>query len=174
MASQAAYDDAREVPRPARPDRRRLVSDAYDQHGTALFRLAHAICGDEERAATAVVQAFDVAFTDSRRTGRVVLIPQDLVRLTYLACVACCTAPPGTADGSPGANDATPLSACLVGLDCQRRALIALTLYGDHTYDEAAVLLHIDPAAAARALRITLREAARGPRSRHASPGSAP
>jgi DNA-directed RNA polymerase specialized sigma24 family protein len=174
MASQAAYDDARTVAHRPRPDRRSLISDAYDEHGTTLFRLAHAICRDDEMAATAVVQAFDVAFTDSRRTGQDVRIPQDLVRLTYLACLASCSAPRGPADEHPEATDATPISACLLGLDCQRRALLALTLYGDHTYDEAAELLHIDPSAAARALRITLRESARGPRSHHAQPGSAP
>ena len=174
MAADAAYDGGPEVGHAARPDRLSLIGDAYDEHGIALFRLAHAICRDDEMAAAAVVQAFHAAFADSSRTDRDARIFHDLVRLTYLACMDAYAAPNGPADEGSEAPDATPMDACLLGLDCQRRALLALTLFGDHTYDEAAALLHIEPSAAARALRITLRESGRVPRSRNGRARPAP
>jgi hypothetical protein len=113
-----------------------------------LFRLAHVICGNVEMASSAVCQAFEAAFSDTHRHADRPPTSRDLARLTYLACtltplLSC--APSGT--DVPGA---------LTPTEPQRRALLALTMYGDHTYREAATLLHIDPASAAQALRTTL------------------
>jgi len=44
--------------------------------------------------------------------------------------------------------------------DLRRRALPALTMYGSFTYNEAASMLHLEPASAAELLRTALRESA--------------
>ncbi len=131
---------------PGDPDS--MSSNLFDEHGAALFRLAHMICRNVEMASCAVVQAFDAAFTDNLRTGKEPRIAHDLARLTYLACTLTHPVP-----SDPTVQDQ---AAAITTTEPQRRALLALTMHGDHTYAEAAALLYIDPDTAAQALRTTL------------------
>lgn len=148
MRSQSGHNDpsARE-----HPERHTAISRLYNRHGASLYRLAYAICGDVEMACAAVAQAFGAAFTDAGRTSREEQISHDLARRTYLAC-------------SLMLSTSTAASARDVGITAGRpstldpsRALLALTLHGDRTYNEAALLLDIDPLVAAKTLRAELR-----------------
>ncbi len=107
------------------------AGDAYDRHGAALFRLAHTLCGDTVQAEAAVSSAFHDAFAGRRDVAPGSRPCHDLARLVYLAC-------------SPGQP-----APCAV-------ALLALTMYGDHTYAEAAALLQVDAQVAAAMLRAAL------------------
>ncbi len=106
----------------------------YADHGAALFRLAHAICGDDELAADAVGAAIASAVEAGQPDQRPL---RELARATFRACTE------------------------LVEDPAPQRALLALTLWGDHTYDDAAALLRLSPATAAQVLRTTLLEVAR-------------
>lgn len=147
MSPMSAHpDDAGALVAPDTPAR--VPSDLHDQHETALLCLAHTICQNDEMASRAVAQAFDAAFADTPRSGENPRLRHLLARLTYLACTLMYPAPT-----APTARD---LTAPHTVTDPHRRALLALTTYGDHTCDEAATLLHLNPDSAARALRTTM------------------
>jgi len=115
------------------------VASLYDTYGAALYRLAHIVVGDSGRAETAVCEGFRSA----RAHPLVGEAPEDawreLVRLTLLAAWTM------SGTGRTGA------------------ALLGLTLFGDHTYREAALLLDMEPDEAADVLRAALRDVARRP-----------
>lgn len=132
------------------PDRT-ATGSLYDGHGTALFRLAHAMTGDVDAAERAVVEAFRRA-CGSRRTGPARSVGQELTRFIVEACLkessVASTRRPGTDESS---------SADLV--ESQGRVLVGLTMHHQYTYRDAAALLEMDAAVAADLLRTALRRA---------------
>jgi hypothetical protein len=115
--------------------------------------------GDREKASTAVAQAFARAADQPSLLGGG-RGASELARLTYLSC----------ADLFPDVDQRGDEDQPAVGVDTsrarpsrgdlRRRALLALTMYGNFTYNEAASMLRLEPASAAELLRTTLRESA--------------
>lgn len=131
--------------------------ELYDRHATALFSLAHAISGNAEAAVSAVSKAFQEACADPATGDFGREVHHELSRLTFLAC-----RPPGNASEdprlapAPGAGAPTDYDVTVA--NPRHRALLGLTMYGDHSYRDAATLLDLEPADAAAALRMMLRE----------------
>ncbi len=141
----------------ASADRLDEIGTMYDRHGTALYRLAYTICLSVEPASLAVVQAFHDATDDVALAGVGTArqrVRHVLARLTYRACQPWQPLRRGSELHDPAGT--AVVSSPLLPLDPQRRVLLALTLYGDHTYHEAALLLRMDPDTAAATLRQTL------------------
>jgi len=115
------------------------VARLYDNYGAALYRLALIVVGDSGRAETAVCEGFRRA----RAHPLMGEAPEDawreLVRLTMLAAWT------------------------MAGTVRTGSALLGLTLIGDHTYREAALVLDMEPDEAAGVLRAALREVGRRP-----------
>lgn len=100
----------------------------YDRYGAAMYTFALTVTRSPAAAAAAVLEVFRTAAATSA-PGRAW---QRLAHATLAAC--------------PPSEEPEVLS----------RSLLALTLYGSHTYREAAVLLGIDSDEAAQRLRETL------------------
>ncbi len=131
-----------------------VASELYDSCGERLFRLAHLVTGDTAAASAAVVTAFELAY------GGSTLVPSDrrawheLARLTYAACREPDVSPPSRNHDTWPAEMA-PVC-CMRTWFPQQRALLALTMHGDHDYREAATLIGLEPRWAAALLRGTL------------------
>lgn len=143
-------------------DRLALIGSLYDRHGARnLFHLAYAVCGDIETAGSSVVHAFETAAKDPHFQVDGSRSAHDLARLTFDASIGHLDSrptPTGPFQGPSETDDATPTSAWFRSQDLEHRALLALTLFGDHTYREAAALLDLDPGNAAQMLRTMLRD----------------
>lgn len=99
-----------------------------DLHACGLFDLAYTICGSGTVAESAVLDAFQAACADSSSTDPAKRVSQELSRLVFLACRAAEEVIPAESRGGD-----------------TRHALLGLTLYGEHTYAEAARLLGLEP-----------------------------
>ena len=110
---------------------RLAASELYNRYGVLLYALALMVTTRRSDAESAVVEGFRAAATAANEQSHTTL--HVLARATFAAC------PP------------------IAGRAAQWAALLALTLYGAHTYREAAATLGIEPEDAARYLRIDLR-----------------
>jgi DNA-directed RNA polymerase specialized sigma24 family protein len=144
-------------------------AELYDRHATALFNLAYAISGNAEAAASAVSEAFREACADPATGDAGRRVHQVLSRLTFLACRNNAVGHPRL-DPAPEGDAPTDYDA--TETDARYRALLGLTMHGQRTYRDAATLLDLEPAEAAAALRMMLREHARSIHGRE--PSSSP
>lgn len=137
------------------------LGELYDRHGGALFKLAHAVAGDDTEAGAAVVQALaavcDATCGDPGSTDPSVSVLHELSRRTFLAASAPAAAPVGSGEQDPVEDIVHAVDTSLVARDPRQRALLGLTRCGDHTYREAAALLGMSPDVAAQELRTALR-----------------
>lgn len=118
------------------------LSELYDRCGEHLFRLAHIMTGDTDTASSAVVRAFEQACTRSTLAPAGSQSWHELARLTYAA--ASREADSGRALRTRAAC-ACARRCCMRAWSPEQRALLALTMYGDHDYREAARLIGLDP-----------------------------
>lgn len=156
MATSPPWD----MPRDARS---RFVDHACDHHGEAMLGLAVMILGGPAEAELAVVDAISDAYARSlgTRAHDSGSLRRELARLTYWRCIR--GRGPGTANDPPAATTVglEPGSASLATeslrtLPVQERAAIALCLYGEHTYQEAADLLALPSETVAELLSLGL------------------
>lgn len=136
------------------PRDRPARAELYDRHGSGMFCLAYLSTSDPDAAADAVVAAFEGAetvttYADPKRIARA------LARRTFLACPLY----PPVRDPGTGPNGA-PRPDELSHMSQRARQLIGLTLFGSHSYRQAAALLRLDPQTAASVLTELLRDTA--------------
>ena len=134
--------------------RRSFAEQAWGRQGATLFRLAHLVCQDEGQASTALVHAFATVSSAGPPFPAGRQLTRELARSTVLACTETMPALSGPATTSEPLEEG--------GLPLRGRALLALVVYGEHTYREAATVLHTDREAAAQELRSALRSVADG------------
>jgi len=127
------------------------LADLWGAHGPSVYALACALLVDEEAAAEVVTLAMtDYArSSDGQASGDA---RRSLARRVYRLSQE-------IADRGP----ATQLPAVMVRLDQLaqlQRACLAVCVFGEHTYREAADLLGVPPTTVAELLTAGLREAA--------------
>lgn len=138
------------------------VEDVWQRHGQALFALALVVCDDAETAESVVLQAILDACTPADiavgAVGR-----QELARYVYVLWQRRCDEPPKAVDPQrcEASGAGTSPSAAGAGLSRQQRSAIALALFGDHSYREAASLMGLAPSAVAELMRTGLIAAGR-------------
>lgn len=118
--------------------------------------MAYLICQDSEQASDALVEAIADATDAAPLLIGGKRMTHDLARLTLLACAEIVPTVYQPVQNAP-VDDPPSLQEWMSCLEPHRRALLALVMYGDHTYDEAAALLRVESDSAAWALRVTLR-----------------
>jgi len=125
-----------------------------DHYSATLVRLAWVISGDCTIASSAVVKVIVAAALDHARLEPSRAMLFDLSRQTMWASLAAAddTWSPASWEEVAGADARDVLRS----IDPRDRALVALTLFGDHTYREAATVLGLAPDVAADLLRDTL------------------
>lgn len=129
------------------------LSVLYDRHSAALFNLAYGVSGDLAAAGSAVHQAFGRVCADPSSTRSGTPLRRNLARLTFLA----------SREAADHIQDEIPKESVkgrCSSVRGQERALLGLTMYGGHSYREAAELLLIDAGDAAEILRASLRRSA--------------
>ena len=109
----------------------------YDAYGPSLYRLARVVVGTAAGAELAVCEGFHLVRTRPVDAATGQDLWHELVRFTML--------PSSTSTGDGGAGAAT----------------LGLTMFGDHTYREAAQLLDIETEVAADVLRTALHDVRR-------------
>lgn len=144
-----------------------FANHAYDHHGTSMFCLAMVVTGRAAEAEMAVVDAISEARGRSSctRADDHDSLRHELARLTYWRCIR--GRGPGTMDYVPSAptvgfdhRSGALATESLRTLPVQERAAIALCLYGEHTYQEAADLVALPPTTVAGLLSVGLRRLA--------------
>jgi hypothetical protein len=147
-----------ELLRCARDGDVRAAGELYDRHGTALLNLAVTVSGSRVDAASAVVAALASACADAASTDPALSVLHELSRLTFQSCDVSNTSAPTTLTARAH-DDVVPGAVGLDSLGPRQRALVALTVYGEHTYREAGGLLGLSPGVAAQLLRLALLDA---------------
>jgi hypothetical protein len=137
----------------------RAAGELYDRHGTALLNLAVTVSGSRVDAASAVVAALASACADAASTDPALPVLHELSRLTFQSCEVSNTSAPPTTLTARARDDVVPGAVGLDSLGPRQRALVALTVYGEHTYREAGALLGLSPRVAAQLLRLALLDA---------------
>jgi hypothetical protein len=121
----------------------RSAGDLCDVHGSALFSLAWMILGDRDDAEFVAVQAVldacsgpvHVAHASDR---------WEMARYVYVRCVRHQQAAGRySQNGSPDHGESDTTSKTLELLSANERAAIALGIFGEHTYEEIADLMHL-------------------------------
>ncbi|QNE18262.1 hypothetical protein F1D05_10575 [Kribbella qitaiheensis] len=157
------------------------IAQIYDLHGLALLNLACAVSSDREAAESAVVEAVVQACTGYGNADPSGSLRHQLARLTYTHCVR----PRGSSQASAAAGGGVqPQSGLGVAasrgfsvLSRHQRGVLALTVFGDHSYREAADLLDVTPATAGRAAEVRsarMPASDRRPAEHHELPARAP
>ena len=148
------------TPRPGREVREIYASELIDAHSATLFQLAWVTTADGAIASVAVARVLTAASLDQARLESPRPVLAELSRLTIWASLApaaaASAASPGPRDAAPSANVGAYVEGMLCAIGSRERALVALTMFGDHTYREAAAVLEIAPETAAELLRSTL------------------
>ena len=127
------------------------AAELVDRYGATLFQLAWVISADCAVASSAVVRVIVAASLDHARLEQSRSLRAELSRLTLWAC----TVPVTAGDPSPVApidEEGAGMSGVLRSIPPRDRALVALTMFGDHTYREAAALIGVAPETATEAL----------------------
>jgi hypothetical protein len=114
------------------------LGDLYDRHGPALFTLAYTVTGSSAMAGSRVVDVMGVACLDPTSMDPTRSVLHELSRLTFESCRS-------TADGTDSRFPAD-----------RQGALLGLTVHGDHTYRETALLLGLSPLEALELIRSAL------------------
>ena len=127
----------------------RMLATAYDQHGAAVYGLAHRVTGDAEVAAALTAEVFAglrwVGASGQHTLGSCLLTD---VHRRAVAWTRSCERPAAMNAGLP-LDD-------LALLDDDERAVLAEAYFGGKTYDEVAATLHITRADAARLMQQAL------------------
>ena len=153
--------------RPGQEAREIYASELIDTYADTLFRIAWVTSADRTIASDAVTRVLVAASLDQARPEFSHPSLAELSRLTIWASLAQSTAAPAAApaphDPDTGADiagddgdDAGNEGGALRAIGYRERALIALTMYGDHDYREAAAVLEVAPETAADLLRSAL------------------
>jgi hypothetical protein len=156
------------VPRPRSPSDQggggspaSTVENVWRCHGQALFALALVVCEDAETAESVVVRAILDACTPAElavgAVGR-----QELARYVYVLWQR--RGAEAVSAGTRTCADPEVPASTGAGLSSRQRSAIALALFGDHTYREAASLMGLAPPDVAELMRSGLIAAARGHR----------
>lgn len=134
----------------------------HDRHGEALFSLALLLCQDADRAVEAVVATVTQAC----------LTASDPVPDAEWQSLATDLWHRYADDPDPRSSDPDPVPSSPSHPDgpsgIQEQALLALVLFGCHTYGKAAALTGVSVPSAAMHLRSVLRRAASTPSGRRA------
>lgn len=153
---QARKDRGR--PRPVGHRPRGTLAQAYDAHGSALFSLARVIVGEPTQAEAIVVHVLLDAETRSISGGGTP-VRRHLARRVYLRCtrarlgVSSTSGDLPSGDYRPTTDPQTSIVATLSALSEQQRAVIALCLYGDHTYRQVADVMALPASVVADLIR---------------------
>lgn len=134
--------------------RQTYASELVDQHAATLLRLAFVVSADSAIASSAVVRVIVSAALDHERLEPSPLMLAELSRLTLWACAAPAEAIGLSSAGPRGQIGCRDGDVVLRSIPPRERALAALTMFGDHTYREAAAVLGSDPQTAADLLRL--------------------
>jgi len=132
------------------------ASELVDQYAAKLFRLAWVVSADCAIASSAVVRVIVATSLDRARLERSRPVLAELSRLTVWASLAPVAAAGVSPAGPRGAEVGVDVGGVLRAICPRERALVALTIFGDHTYREAAVVLGMAPEVAAELLRSTV------------------
>lgn len=153
------------------------ASELLEKYAATLFRLAWVTSGDCAIASSAVVRVLVAASLDPARMEPSRPLRAELSRLTIWASLApeaaADASSPGPRDVDVGADIGSDVEDVLRAIRPRERALIALTIFGDHTYREAAVVLGMAPETAAELLRDTLHTIGEGYGHAPAGPANA-
>lgn len=141
-------------PRAAADQRRRRAATLFDQHGAAALTMVRLLTGTDRDATRVLIRVFAKAVTEDQR-GRIVQ-RRSLARdvLLYSEASVPLDRPP-----SVRLEERVIVPEFAVGTvrGDQRRALLALCMFGAHTYRDAADVLGIEADDAAKQLREALR-----------------
>lgn len=171
--AQVYYNVRREVPLSknkysAPPDSARLLADAYDSHGAALFRYAAVLCASRSFAEDAVQQAFTKLAALGSRIAEIESLPHYLrtavrnesfrllqtPRLTPLHDDAPFLEPVDAA--LQNEEERRAVQSALAGLPAEQREIVHLKVYESQTFQEIAALLGIPANTAASRYRYAI------------------
>lgn len=137
--------DIEAVPGP--PPQPETLASLYDAHAHALFSLACLLLDDREEAVSAVTQVL-LHWSDRRRAGPDSSTRRNLARCVHLRCTRTRLGPHPVPHGMPvgRAPRARHEAASVTGvhaLSDQQRAAIALSMFGDHSYEDVADVMSL-------------------------------